>query len=301
MNINNNVVFGSDPEVFAVKEITENKTPDLVPPGYLRYAEGMVCLDESDKKHPLFLKKVPGVYNGWYQDGAAFETDIAPSKEATEFFDKYQKASEDLSKFLSDNFGLNLWKYAVARFDVKEYIKMGSEEIKNSCIAGCDPDFDATDLSGVSCPTRNLTEWKFRSAGGHLHMSIPGVNLHHIAVPLVRLLAITVGNYVVSTLTKPELEKQRRSQFGSACKYRTPIYPNGDRGVEYRSPNNEWLNDVSTIKNVFHLSRKVLDWVVNDPMLSNDLIQVYLKRSVNAIASVDQTESNEILNELQLI
>ena len=125
---------------------------------------------------------------------------------------------------------------------------MGDEEVAMACIAGCSPDLDAME-EDASGEIRDLTSWGYRGIGGHIHMSISeeyGDILHRYWKPLVRLLAVTVGNMGIATSEYPELELLRREQFGKATKFRLPKYPNGKLGMEYRSLSAAWLNSEKT-------------------------------------------------------
>jgi hypothetical protein len=291
------IVFGSDVEVAAVIP-NSGKVPELVPPGYLRHILGMKIVEEDDK-NPVFL--VNNEYK-WFQDGALCETAFPPVKTAKDMFTHYNKAKEILADFLSYYYSLQVWDKPVATFNVEKYVKMGSKEVKASCIAGCDPDDDVFDNS-YECKVRDLTEWNLRGAGGHLHISIPetGDLLHKLYRPTIKLLAISVGNMGIYINSSPELERMRREVFGAAGRARMQTYPNGDKGVEYRSLSNDWLSTLEGVEIILNTARWAIKMLLNEPKEVQKIIANYTDRTITTIASVDRNGSKTTLKELGLL
>lgn len=291
------IVFGSDVEVAAVIP-NSGKVPELVPPGYLHHVLGMEIVEEDDK-NPVFL--VNNEYK-WFQDGALCETAFPPVKTAEEMFTHYNKAKEILADFLSFYYTLKVWDKPVALFNVEKYVKMGSKEVKASCIAGCDPDDDVFDTS-YECKIRDLTEWNLRGAGGHLHISIPetGDLLHKLYRPTIKLLAISVGNMGIYINSSPELEKMRREVFGAAGRARMQTYPNGDKGVEYRSLSNDWLSTLEGIELILNTATWAIKMLLTYPKEVQSIISTFTNQTITAIATVDRDLSKKTLKVLDLI
>ena len=289
-------LFGTDAEVASVIPDV-NDIPYLVPPVWLEKMEGAKVIGNyGDDTHPIYLENESGF---WFRDGALWETAFPPVTEAKQMYDAFRKAKENLAEYLS-KYNLEIFDKPVARFDISKYVHLAEADIREACVAGCDPDFDAIQTK-YSCKTRDLTQWKYRSMGGHLHLSIStdyGKILHRKRNTLVRLLAILVGNAGVATAEAPELEKIRREQFGDAGRHRFPTYPDGKAGVEYRSLSVTWLNSLETIETVLDLADTALEIMLFNPELTRHLILTYLDSTVDCIREVDVEGSKNILKRI---
>ena len=299
------LLISSDVEV-AATEPNSGKIPQLVPPAWLIYRKGMKIIgwrgkDEEEKAmHPVFIEKDE---ISWYQDGALCETDFPPTSSAEELYGYFRLSKEILIEFLQSEYNLEVWSKPVARFNVEKYIKMGDSKIKEACIAGCDPDLDAIEEE-YACEVRDLTEWDYRSCGGHLHMSVSpeyGNILHDAPATLVRLLAITVGNVAIATSSNPTLEQIRRRQFGNPGRYRLPTYPDGREGLEYRSLSVDWLNSLETVELIFNATRFALTLFLEDFNEAVTIIDHYLVPTTEAILFINPDISKQILSNFKLL
>lgn len=296
-------LISSDVEA-ALVEPDAKDIPQIVPPAYLIHMQGMKVLGfrgKEEEGHPIFLKK-DGIT--WYQDGALAETDFPPVKTAKELYKYFNNSIETLTNFMERVYGLEVWTEAVGRFNAEKYIEMGEDEVAAACVAGCSPDIDAL-KDNPEGEVRDLTSWKYRGIGGHVHISISkeyGEDILHTCwKPIVRLLAITAGNMGIATSSNPDLERLRKEQFGGPAKCRLPIYPNKSKGLEYRSLSAAWLNTEETTQLVVNAVKLALFLFLEQPQEVDSILKTYLAQSVTAIETVNVKLSTKILKDLGLL
>jgi hypothetical protein len=249
-------VFGCDPELFLLDNIF-----GCVPPAALRADYGL-----------KFRGKTIVSGSDWrlIEDGAATEINIAPSADVNEFYDRIETAKNAATKLASD-LGLRALVFPRVIFNVKKFWEERDDTFRDCVRFGCDPDLDiysgkyATEISASNIPERY--------GGGHIHMQAPEdnpsiyeENYYHIT----RLMDILVGNTSVALL-RPNTdwvtaEKSRLKYYGKPGKIRLQEYPDGHKGIEYRTPSNFWIinknftNVLLTMMNVvFNLSKKPSD------------------------------------------
>ena len=287
------VTLGTDPEFPMV-----NDKGFLVPPVYLRKKYDLEVVDFSDPKHPIFIEDDnEGVKI--MEDGALFEMLIRPSSNPEDIFNRVQKGLMHLKK-LGKRFDLKPLHSPIAKFDVEKfYLNTEDEEIKQCVIAGCDPDRDAINVNYES-KIRDLTLWKKRGAGGHVHIGVPNMpNLHKNIIPAVQLLAVTVGNTATAMSPYVEEEKARMEVFGKPGRYRQQFY--GEiLGVEYRTPSNSWLLSKKSSNLIYKSAIKALELLAN-PRKGKEVLNKYLEDSVHAILTVDKEIASNILIDLKLL
>ncbi len=283
------ITFGSDPEMFLVEKGTKN----LVPPEYLIQFQGLTPIrvetNELGVRHPIFVETKDFSIIG---DGALFEFILAPSKNILTVYKRFLLAMERLEK-LGSKYGLEVLHSSIAKFDVDKYFSnMDSELVKESTIAGCDPDNDAIDDSYES-KIRNLTHWNKRGAGGHIHLGVPDYpTLHEDIIPAIRLMAVTVGNTYIKNVVDLESEIERQEVFGKAGRFRTQPW-----GLEYRTPSNAWLLNEESVSQIAEACERAVYLLMN-PKEGMEILDSYLKDSAKAINNVDIPLAIEILNEV---
>lgn len=149
------------------------------------------------------------------------------------------------------------------------------EELANPAaqVFGCDPDFDAWELSpnpAPSSPKKNL-----RSAGGHIHIGTDADN--RTRIQMVRLADLMLG----IPLAFLDRESERRELYGRAGACRIKPY-----GVEYRTPSNVWLRDEDMMAAVGEIAMMIGDRNFLDRHSS--LIEKYEDQIKKAINTLDE-------------
>lgn len=143
---------------------------------------------------------------------------------------------------------------------------------------GCDPSLDAIKRE-VKYPTINADGHPFRYAGGHMHFSVPaeayevgayGRMMDCLCNPeeqpnLVKLFDLYIGLPLTAIFDYPETYL-RRKYYGGAGEYRNQKYPDGNIGVEYRTPGPEIWNHHAVAGLAFGVGRWVIDhyWTLRE-------------------------------------
>lgn len=283
------LTFGSDPEFFAT---TLNDQGDVFaePPIWFIKNHGLDA-DTSNKKHPIFARKNGTTLMG---DGAAFELTIPPSTSPKEMYTNINDGINLLFDLISP-LNYDVCVYPTVNFDIRKFKEINDKEIKEAVIFGCDPDMDAIDPE-YNCEIINALEHPFRYGGGHFHIGSDKNSeiklMHKYFLPLIRLLAVYVGNLVIGYTKFPDLEKLRAFHYGQPGRYRLQNW-----GVEYRTPSNSWITDLDLIKEMFRVVEIAFQKFLN-PDEGKDILLEYLPETVRAITSADLDLSREILNKL---
>jgi hypothetical protein len=280
-------IFGCDPELFLVDPLI-----GCVPPAALRADYGM-----------KFKGKTIISGDDWrlIEDGAATEINMAPSNDINEFFDRIERAKAAAIK-LGKDFGLAARIYPCIAFNVKKFWEDRDDTFKDCVRFGCDPDLDiysgkySTEISASNIPERY--------GGGHIHMQAPESNpslfeenYYHIT----RLMDVLVGNTAVA-IRRPDnewitAEKSRLKYYGRPGKIRLQEYPNGCKGIEYRTPSNFWIvnknfaNVLLTMMNVvFNLSSKPADasklLSTDTEIAPNNIVKFHVNNAVGLLTRV---------------
>ena len=137
-------------------------------------------------------------------------------------------------------------------------VKITKDELmslnEKSRVFGCSPSKNSDKKSQNVVALRDPAKYKYRSAGGHIHLgsdSYGGNVKAAMREParLVQIMDIIVGNTCVLIDRDPG-NIERRKVYGRAGEYRTPSY-----GVEYRTLSNFWLRSYPLMSFVMNLSR----------------------------------------------
>lgn len=140
-------------------------------------------------------------------------------------------------------------------------VKITSEELdsldEKSKTFGCMPSKNARETGKSAVKLRDPKIYKYRSAGGHIHISPCndyGDEKTRQAIfqepeRLVTIMDIIVGNTCV-LLDRDPSNKERRKVYGRAGEYRTPSH-----GLEYRTLSNFWLRAYPLMSFVMALTR----------------------------------------------
>ncbi len=290
--------FGLDPEVFST--VTIDSKEFVISPALLEKDSGIKpILEDKYKKHPIYIK-----YNdfSWMMDGCAWEsTYYKIFKNAKEIFETVNDSLDCLQNFLGGltwlNMSLNLYKKPVVNIKPEMYVPFLNDiKIYQGFIFGCDPDFDAINTD-YECSTQNVFSHLFRYGGGHIHIS--GMKeFKENYLQAIKLLALTVGNFCILNSPYPELEQQRATTYGRPGRFRPQKYPNGDFGIEYRTPSNSWISlPENKIEELVYWINKGCEYLLK-PDSGEEVINQFLPNTVNAIVNADKTLANKILSEL---
>lgn len=289
------IKYGTDPEYFAI-----DSKENVISPALLEKDRVIRPLFvDSEYKHPVYIDN--GDYS-WMMDGVAFElTCKKPFSSARGLHELVENATghlEDYITNLSWKDSLKLCKKPVVKINPEEYLPFLESDFRvfQGFIFGCDPDDDAIE-NDYKCETIDVSEHKFRYGGGHFHLSgLRDFEKH--PVPAIKLLAITVGNFCIANSIYPELDRQRGQTYGKPGRFRTQKYPNGDMGIEYRSPSNSWLSfPLEKKEEMFEYANLATKFLLN-PKEGIKIINNFLHPTVDAIINVDVELSNNILKEI---
>jgi len=289
--------YGTDPEVFSA--INLNGRDVAVSPAILEKFSGLKYLYQDKlQKHPVYIENN---YYSWMQDGVAWELTLKnPLNSGKEMFEILNESTFILEEFLKNldfqGKEIKLIKKPVIDLDKEMYLPyLNEKKIYQGFIFGCDPDQDAFEKE-YSCKRIDAKEHNFRYGGCHLHFS--GEKELSYEIPAIKLLAIFVGNYYISKSKFLNLDKIRGKIYGKACRYRKQSYPNGEKGIEYRTPSNSVLSfSEKEFENLFEMANIALDYLKN-PKKGIEIIKNYLEDTVKAITMADKILSEEILNSI---
>jgi hypothetical protein len=291
------IFIGSDPEFLAV-----NKFHDaILPPAVLEEFFGMERIGTLDEDRPHYH---PIFYENEYMligDGAAFEVNMSPSRTPEEFQEKFFGIFEEV-KTLIESFSddVELKATPTERFFLPLMQNFGFPDLEKdrrlmaSVMFGCDTQFNIR-REGSADPKISVVTYEYRHAGGHIHMSNTEVpNLHPEIVYLVRLCDIFLGTSGIYHSPYPDKEKLRQKFYGVPGNFRPTEYPNGLKGIEYRSPSVSWLNTEEGINSIFKGVRAVMSFI-GYPKKTRHFLDTYENDAVAAINSCNRAACKEIL------
>jgi len=299
-----NLKFGCDPELFAITDalapMIEDYDPTLpfaISPAAMNYAYQFKPLDK-EIKHPLYLE---GDHYRIVGDGVAYEINLkGPCTSPQEMWEKVNIASMRLQEALI-SYGCSLYRKPVVNFDYGRYWRKDLADDNYeywSTVFGCDADQDAFNTS-MSCIIEDVSHHPFRYGGGHIHFS-GDVEIEQYPISLIKLLALTVGNYVNLVSPNPVQEQMRSKYYGKPGKYRIQKYPDGSTGVEYRTPSNSWLElSYDEFETIFYYVDHAL-YLLKNPLEGKRTLANYEEQTVAAILTSNKVLSNEVLNKLEV-
>lgn len=294
--------FGADPELFVTYETSSPKgegfvkgLPFAMPPARL-WNMGVIKAVGGTPKHPDYYVNDNGKIIG---DGVALEVNLhKPYKDPV-------KMAEHISELISEF--EPWWKgpgYATSllpavNFDYGSFWDKDVDPEKDpylywSTIFGCDADADAFNTE-LKCEITDVTHHPFRYAGYHIHLS-GDADIDSNPRLFIQLLALTVGNYTVLNSKFGDLEKMRSKYYGKAGKYRTQKYPNGQNGVEYRTPSNSVFSySKDAYETMFSLVNTSL-YLLKKPRLQKKLLKEYTEPTKIAVENADKDLAGTILS-----
>lgn len=209
--------LGADPELFLCTK--ENK---------LKSSIGLIGGSKTNPKiiDDLGLFKIQ-------EDNVAAEYNIPPSFNKKQFVEHILWPQEYISKLIGTK-KYKIYKKASAYFPEEELKDPKALEF------GCDPDYNAWTLSINEKPyCSNKT---FRTAGGHIHFSLPNPDDPWEVIRAIRNMDHYIGVWSVITDT----DKERKILYGKAGCFRPQKH-----GGEYRTLSNFWIFDVKLIEEIW--------------------------------------------------
>lgn len=165
-------------------------------------------------------------------------------------------------------------QYKRLRIDFSQTIKLSDKDFDglpdDSKKFGCMPSKNAARKGKMGKITVNPETYRYRSAGGHIHIGDAGNSvirelLKADPVRIVKMLDILVGNTCVLIDRDPG-NIERRKVYGQAGEFRTPPH-----GLEYRTLSNFWLRSYQLMGLVMGLTRHAII------ICANDLDEEFLK------------------------
>lgn len=166
------------------------------------------------------------------------------------FKELYQKIQTD--KELSVNFD------QLITISKKELMSLDEKSRKFNCT----PSRNTDPKLNNSIKIKDATKYKYRSAGGHIHIGTIGCSNQIKTIMkeperLIQIMDIIVGNTCVLIDRDPG-NIERRKNYGRAGEFRTPPH-----GIEYRTLSNFWLRSYPLMSFVMSLSRFAVNILAN--------------------------------------
>lgn len=238
----NRVVLGCDPEFFFSKKGEVIGSEKVIPDGGLVY----------DANQPYGIGDIKSKGRSKIvRDGVQAELNPAPKTCRDLLNSEIAHCFKRLAETISDK----------SLVDFSQVVEVSKEELKSLSPAsrtfGCMPSYNVYDKK--SAIKVDPSVYRFRSAGGHIHLGVPvGENkeeesrikkaLKNTKI-MVPVLDILVGNTCVLIDRNP-WAKERRKNYGRAGEHRKPKY-----GLEYRTLSNFWLQSKQLASFVTGMSR----------------------------------------------
>jgi len=210
-----NITLGSDVEVQIV-----NAAGDFI---------SAVGLIGGSKEEPVWFDNF-----NLQEDNINVEFAINPVSTKEDWCEYLTAALSQVETTLSD-IG---YKVAINATAIYDDTQLATPEAK---LFGCDPDFSAYTLRENIAPDPDDVGG-LRSAGGHIHVGMEGVNIHE----LVKWMDVYLG---LPALFMDE-DNTRRQLYGQAGSHRAKPY-----GVEYRALSNFWIRD-----------KELMEWAYDQTM-----------------------------------
>lgn len=296
--IHNNLTIGSDPEYAIV-----NENDEVIPLPHIQYDLGVnpVYWDTSENSretkkyyHPVFVQdeKFKAI-----MDGVAVEFTLPPVNinVPEEMFSNISHGLIETAKLVA-KFNFKVAAKPALKYNFEKYYDEHNE-LKRWCgIFGCDKDLDAIDPDYDS-PDLDVRKHIYRYFGGHIHVSDNNELIKDYPRPMIRFMAICVGNICNAFSPYREEEKLRTFKYGQPGRFREQYYPDGNIGVEYRSPSNFWTTSLDITKEVFKWTNVAYE-LLNTPEVGKEVLGKYLTPTIKALQNADENLSKEILNDL---
>jgi hypothetical protein len=237
------ISLGCDPEFFFTKSGKVCGAEKILDENGMVYEPGSIK-GKRDGNHTV----VGNIKSKFIVDGVQAELNPTPNTCRANLGNEISCCFRRLYEQLSDQKDLSVDFSSVVKVSKKEFDSL-SEKSK---VFGCAPSYNAYSKTENKIKV-NPAKYKFRSAGGHLHLGHNGYPSVKRAFSqperIVSLLDILVGNTCV-LIDRDPYAKKRRKIYGRAGDYRTPPH-----GIEYRTLSNFWLTSYQLFSFVTGMAR----------------------------------------------
>lgn len=169
------------------------------------------------------------------EDNVMVEFNLPPASSRGEFISNTSKMMEYLTEYFRPK-GLELVCAASMRFDPADL------NTKQAQTFGCEPDFDAWNLSENDVDRSDPSLETLRTAGGHIHVSYSCDG--NAPTPESRLLLVKAMDvFLGAPSLYADTDKDRRKLYGKSGAFRPKSY-----GIEYRALSNFWIGSPEYVK-----------------------------------------------------
>ena len=282
------LTFGTDPEVAAY--YVKDETMYVQPSPFFRKEMGLVA-QKPQSKHPVYYSDGNVTI---MEDGVAFEFTIPPTADYKHMHMNIGFALDKLNDLLyptQHNFTI----LPTLNYEIERFLDV-DDEYKMCLIFGCDPDKDAI-LPNYVCNVIDALQHPYRYFGGHFQIGCKNpvgtrlIQAHY--EPFIKLLAILLGNTVISRTSQSELERIRAKLYGQPGRYRLQPW-----GIEYRTPSNNWITSSTTMAAMFGAA-KLAFRLLQNPRYGKEVINTYLPDTIDALTRADSELSKTILDNVR--
>lgn len=174
------------------------------------------------------------------EDNVAVEFNIPPASTAEEFVNSINFNLKYLAE-KAEAMGLELCIQPSAVFDNEQLSSPAAQEF------GCEPDFNAW-KDGAQNPRPKADNPNLRSAGGHVHVAVEGVDL----LVAVQAMDLFVGCQMIEF----DKDTDRRLLYGNPGAFRKKPY-----GFEYRTASNAWIKSDDLMRWVWDQTERAMKFV----------------------------------------
>lgn len=144
------------------------------------------------------------------------------------------------------------------KVNFSQVIEVGQKELdslsESSRVFGCAPSTNIYDTEASKIKV-DPGVYRYRSAGGHIHLGRASGVMLNDPKRIVPMLDIILGNTSV-LIDRNEWAKERRKVYGKAGEHRLPQF-----GIEYRTLSNFWLQSYPMMSFVFGMARVAVNIV----------------------------------------
>jgi len=253
---------GADPEFFLKNEKNEIVSAKEV----LKDKENLFGEGGKDAIKSNWANLIP--------DGILAEINIDDTKCRANLGNGFSEAFNGIKNILEEK-KLKICFDGVVLIKKPIFDKMNSESKEFGCV----PSYNVY-TKGISNIPVNSETYRYRSAGGHLHLGLNISDFKNWELykdQIVMMLDYIVGNTFV-LLDQNKKQKKRREVYGRAGEYRLKPY-----GIEYRTLSNYWLRDYKLMSLAFNLANLAVSLVENgvDRRLFEEVSVEHVKTAIN--------------------
>lgn len=270
------ISFGADPEFFFTKEGAIVGAEKVIPKG------GVQGRDQYSGEYsgkPLVII-----------DGVQAEFNPQPNTCRQSFSINLQACFTRIAEEMKKKDGI--------KADFAQLVEVSKTEMKSleesSQQFGCAPSNNAYKESAI---TVKASEYKYRSAGGHIHIGYYTSTTRQFFLEkpkhVIQIMDVIVGNTCV-LLDRSEGNVERRKVYGRAGEYRTPPH-----GLEYRTLSNFWLQSYQLMSLVLGMVRFAVCVAMDEKASEKILSLVDMEKIQQAINTNDFNLALENFNAIK--